>query len=299
MPTHISAAGLALLQSFEGFQEEALRLEEGRWLIGHGHVRSSPPAEPISAEEALALLREDLAPVEAAVARGVFRHLEPGQFDALVSFAFSIGVEAFQNSAALRRLNAGDLAGCAQDIFAWRFQHEEPPYAVEALARRRAVEMALLLDAGPRPQAPSALTQPRRAAQAQPAADLDEIEARLRRILAAEPATARTLAPPPAPPQGEGEDEAEEAGFTWTAAAAPAPPAVNLLQTLAQDRLALASLCGAGLVLLLIATGLRAGAPGAWGDAAAVLLGAPGALLALGALYLLLIPLMRRNTGRR
>jgi len=290
MPNSISGDGLKLIQSFEGFRADALRLGEGRWLIGHGHVRSSPPAEPITPHEALSLLREDLAPVETAVGALVFRHLEPGQFDALVSFAFSIGVERFEASEVVRLLNAGDLAAAAAAMFDWRFL-DEPPVQAEALTRRRAIEIAALLDVGPRPQAPSALAAARLAASVSPAPGLDEIEARLRRILAAEPATARTLSPPP-PLEAE-----EETEFTWTAAPAPGPS--NLVQTLAQDRLALASLSLAGVLLLVIALGLRAGAPGGWGDAVAVLLGAPGALLALGGLYLLLAPFMRRNTARR
>jgi len=297
MARSISPAGFALVQSFEGFRAEPLRLGDGRYLIGHGHVRSGPPEAPISESEAARLLRLDLGAAEAVVGDRALVHLETSQFDALVSFAFSIGPDVFAESEALRRLNAGDWVGCAEAMRAWRFAAgESEPQALQALARRRAVEIALLLDSGPRAGAPSALVRPQigAAAQtAQPIADrlapeLDELTERLRRILAAEPSTARALEPPPPPL----EEEEEPLPPSNLPSAAPQREA-TMLRDLAEDRVALSALALAGVVLILIGFGLRAGLGGAWGNGVAALLAAPGGALSLGAAYLLLAPLMR------
>ncbi|MBS0384309.1 MAG: lysozyme, partial [Proteobacteria bacterium] len=82
--------------------------------------------------------------------------LSQAQFDALVSFAFSIGPESFAPSQVLRRLNAGefDAAACAMD--AWRKSDVSGETQVlHALVRRRAAEKAMFLKDMPREAAPS------------------------------------------------------------------------------------------------------------------------------------------------
>lgn len=298
MARSISPGGFAVLQSLEGYRAHPLRLGDSRFLVGHGHVRSGPPAEPISEAEAAELLRLDLAPIESAVHENVLVPLEQSQFDALVLFAFSIGSDAFLQSEALQCVNAGDLMGCAEALRAWRFgtvQGKTQPLL--ALARRRALEAAMLLNVGPPAVAPSAQVRPcpgpeapsNRAPTAAPV--YDELAERLRRILAAEPATARALEPPPPEPTEE-EDE------PLPPSSLPAPAAhvgPGMVEELADDRVALSALLLAGVVIVLIGFGLRAGIGGAWGDAAAALLGAPGGLLTLSAAYFLILPLMRRR----
>ena len=40
-PLRLSRSGLEMIKSFEGYRERATRLADGRWTIGHGHVRSA------------------------------------------------------------------------------------------------------------------------------------------------------------------------------------------------------------------------------------------------------------------
>ena len=63
----------------------------GTLTIGYGHTRSVRPGQRITQAEAERLLLEDLAPVEAAIARSVTVPLTDGQHGALVSFAFNLG----------------------------------------------------------------------------------------------------------------------------------------------------------------------------------------------------------------
>jgi lysozyme len=142
----ISPAGLALVQRCEGFCAEPGQLPDGNWVVGYGHVREGDKGEAVNQDEAAALLAVDLAPFEALVNAKVAPKLSQAQFDALVSFAFSIGAAAFAASQVLRRVNEGEVlaAACAMD--AWRKSDVSGELeTVDALVRRRAAEKALFL----------------------------------------------------------------------------------------------------------------------------------------------------------
>lgn len=160
--TAISADGLALIQQFEGFCAEPAALPNGGWLVGHGHLRSAAPGGPVTRRDAAELLALDLAPVERRVKGLVSRRLTQSQFDALVSFAFSIGVDAFAASEVLRRVNRGDFAAAACAMDAWRKSSVDGELeVVDALVRRRAAEKALLLKDVANEAAPSVLLRAR------------------------------------------------------------------------------------------------------------------------------------------
>ncbi|MBI3437202.1 MAG: lysozyme [Proteobacteria bacterium] len=152
----ISNAGLALIQDAEGFRAEAGQLPNGAWVIGYGHVRVGA-GEPVNQSEAANLLVADLAPFESLVNEKIAQPLTQSQFDALVSFAFSIGADAFEQSQVLRRVNAGEFiaAACAMD--AWRKSDVSGDLEiVDALVRRRSTEKALFLKDVAHEPAPSA-----------------------------------------------------------------------------------------------------------------------------------------------
>lgn len=146
MTYSISAEGLALIQSHEGFRAEPAQLPDGNWVVGYSHVRVGDAGEALAQEEAAQLLVMDVAPIERLVNARVTAPLTQSQFDALVSFAFSVGAEAFEQSQTLRRANAGDMiaAACAMD--AWRKSDVGGELeVVDALVRRRAAEKALFM----------------------------------------------------------------------------------------------------------------------------------------------------------
>lgn len=146
MTNAISANGLTLIQEFEGFRAEPGQMPDGNWVVGFGHVRVGEAGEAINHDEAAALLSIDVAPFETLVNEKVTQPLTQTQFDALVSFAFSIGAAAFETSQVLRRVNAGEFvaAGCAMD--AWRKTDVTGEMEiVDVLVRRRAAEKAMFL----------------------------------------------------------------------------------------------------------------------------------------------------------
>ncbi len=146
-PRHrISRAAIELIKRFEGYRRKSAQLPGGGWTIGHGHTLTAREGAEVSESDAEALLLYDLIAVAHAVNEHVFVPLTQNQFDALVAFAFNIGVENFQRSSVLRRLNEGQLlqAACAMEL--WRkadFDGER--IVVDALVRRRSVEKTLFL----------------------------------------------------------------------------------------------------------------------------------------------------------
>jgi GH24 family phage-related lysozyme (muramidase) len=157
-----SRAGLDLIKSFEGFREIAVRLPDGRWTIGHGHVRSAREGLSITAKDADELLAQDLLPVESAIHALVFTPLNQNQFDALASLVFNISVERFRDSAVLRFLNAGDFLSAASAFDIWRkVRIDGRSMVMDALVRRRTAEKAMFLEhPGGRPTAPTPLVTP-------------------------------------------------------------------------------------------------------------------------------------------
>ena len=99
------------VKEFEGFRRDAYRDEAGVLTIGYGHtgrdVREGDRLTTYGAEQLLLL---DLADAEVAVRRlGVAR--TQGQFDALVSFVFNIGVKQLNRSTLLKVIREGGSKG--------------------------------------------------------------------------------------------------------------------------------------------------------------------------------------------
>ena len=136
----VSREGIVLIKSFEGFRPRAVRDEDGRWVIGYGHTASARESASVSEADAELLLQYDLLPVVKALNEQVSTPLNQHQFDALASFAISVGVERFLASDVLQRLNTGHVGEAADALFGW--PEATPP---DAGLRRRAAERALFV----------------------------------------------------------------------------------------------------------------------------------------------------------
>lgn len=142
----LSKSGLELVKRFEGLRQNAARLPAGGWTIGYGHTASARQGAAVSAADAEALLVYDLRKVARAVAEAVFTPLTQNQFDAVVAFAFNVGVDNFLRSNVLKRLNEGSYLQAAAAIEMWRKADiHGDRIVVDALVRRRAAEKALFL----------------------------------------------------------------------------------------------------------------------------------------------------------
>lgn len=73
----------------------------------------------LTEDQQQALMTLAVAPAQRAVANAVTVPLNQNQYDALTSLAYNIGAGAFRTSTLLRRLNAGDHRGAAEQFGAW------------------------------------------------------------------------------------------------------------------------------------------------------------------------------------
>lgn len=135
--------GRSLICQFEGLRLTAYRDMVGVWTIGYGHT--GPDVKPglmITQQQADQLLINDLVRFERGVNVLVTVKLNQNQFDALVSFAYNLGLGALQNSTLLRLLNDGNYQAAADQFPRW---NRAGGNVVAGLARRRYAERELFL----------------------------------------------------------------------------------------------------------------------------------------------------------
>mgnify|MGYP002075963031 CR=1 FL=1 len=135
-------AGINLIKSFEGLRLYAYKDSVGVLTIGHGHTKNVRPGMTITQKQAEDFLRADLGYFENAVKKLVRVHLTDNQFAALVSFCFNLGEGNLAKSTLLRKLNAGDTRGAAEEFLKWNKAGGKP---LVGLTKRRAAERELFL----------------------------------------------------------------------------------------------------------------------------------------------------------
>lgn len=138
----LSATGAAALIAHEGWVKVGYKDPVGIPTACAGHTRTAKVGKIYTEAECLKLLREDVAVSEAAVKRLVTVHLTQDQFNALVSFTFNVGEGNLVRSTLLRKLNAGDCVGAANEFLRWdRAAGKRLP----GLTKRRADERAIFI----------------------------------------------------------------------------------------------------------------------------------------------------------
>lgn len=142
-----SDKGIALIKQFEGCKLTAYQDSVGVWTIGYGWTQPVD-GKPIRAgmtikqETAERLLKTGLVRYESDVSRLVKVNLTQGQFDALVSFTYNLGARSLSTSTLLRKINAGDYTGAADEFLRW---NKAGGKVLNGLTRRREAERALFL----------------------------------------------------------------------------------------------------------------------------------------------------------
>ncbi|MCH8489787.1 MAG: glycoside hydrolase family protein [Oceanicaulis sp.] len=206
-----------LIKAHEPFLGEAQRRGR-RWLVGYGHSAAAKEGVTLSRENAELLLIYDVLQAEQAVETAAGADLPAPMRDALVSFAASVGANAFKVSDVARLTRAGKHREAAAALETWVRAEEGGRLVVsERLVRRRAAEKALYLTALDAPAAapePAPQPAPETAPQA-PAEPAPRLGPLVEVDIAFEDWAADTASPdaPAAQPDPEPASEAEpEAG---------------------------------------------------------------------------------------
>ena len=143
----VSHFGVDLICGFEGKRLIAYDDGVGVWTIGFGTTVypngiKVKKGDTCTEAQAKAYMAHDLKKFEDAVNNVVKVPLKQNQFDALVSLAYNIGTDAFSKSTLVKKLNANDIRGAADQFDVWVNAGGK---RMQGLVNRRAKEKALFL----------------------------------------------------------------------------------------------------------------------------------------------------------
>jgi lysozyme len=148
-----------MIMHHEGVRSKPYQCPALLWTIGVGHVIDPQHAKvpmadrkqlPIPAgwdrvlsnDEIMDILKKDLNRFEQGVERLIKVPLTQGQFDALVSFSFNVGLGNLQNSTLRMKVNRGDFEGASEQFLVWT---KAGGKVLKGLVTRRTDEQALFI----------------------------------------------------------------------------------------------------------------------------------------------------------
>jgi lysozyme len=146
-----SPAGCEMIYRFEGFKLRSYRDIVGVWTIGPGLTGDDIGPDTVWTKEQCdeAFRRRLAAEFEPGVMHAIGSPPTPvtqGQFDAMVSLAYNIGVRAFAGSSVARHHKAGEYDAAADAFSLW---DKAGGHEVQALLNRREEEAQVYADASP------------------------------------------------------------------------------------------------------------------------------------------------------
>jgi lysozyme len=140
---NISEQGLQFIKDQEACRLDSYLDQRSVWTIGWGHAGQEVQADMrITQAQADKWLAQDLASAEKCINDHITVEIDQNQFDALCSFTYNCGCTAFRNSTLLRKLNAGDEQGAAEEFKRWDHAGGK---VLAVLTQRRAKEAQLFL----------------------------------------------------------------------------------------------------------------------------------------------------------
>ena len=145
----LSQRGIDLIKQFEGYSSKAYpdpATGGAPWTIGYGTTKGVKPGMVITAQQAEKMLRDDVAKFESGVSSLITAPTTQGQFDAMVSLAYNIGLGNFGKSTLLKKHNARCYT-CAADQF--RVWNRANGKVMNGLTKRRAAERQVYMSCAP------------------------------------------------------------------------------------------------------------------------------------------------------
>lgn len=142
-----SLSGVDLIRMFEGLRLEPYQDSARVATIGYGHTGNVTMQDAaITQDEAIALLNRDLEEARSAIENSVSVELNRNQREALTSFVFNVGAQAFRDSTLLEKINAGETAEAAGEMLRWiHVSRRGQMFESSGLAMRREAEAFLFI----------------------------------------------------------------------------------------------------------------------------------------------------------
>lgn len=142
----LNQAGIDLIKHFEGCRLHAYpdpATGGAPFTIGYGHTGPEvlPFGEWSQAQAEMSLSR-DLGKVEQQLLKCIATDINDNQFSACVSLVFNIGIGNFTNSTLLKKIDANDLTGAADEFLRWNHAAGK---VMAGLTLRRTAERELFL----------------------------------------------------------------------------------------------------------------------------------------------------------
>jgi lysozyme len=156
----VSAKAIKMIMHHEGVRQKPYRCPAKLWTIGVGHVLYPEQGKlkiderdgfalkiedfrTFPMEEVDAILRADLDRFERGVEKFCPVPLTQGQFDALVSFSFNVGLGTLQRSTLRQKVLRGDMEGASEELLKYCMAGGK---VLKGLLNRRKDEQAVFLN---------------------------------------------------------------------------------------------------------------------------------------------------------
>jgi lysozyme len=139
---NISQNGIDLIQHFEGCRLDAYLDSVGVPTIGYGCTKDVKLGDSITQEQADVMFLAEISKFEKGVESLVHVDISQNQFDALVSFAYNLGLGSLASSTLLRIINAGSPEAAADQFLRWDHAGGQQ---LAGLTARREAERKLFL----------------------------------------------------------------------------------------------------------------------------------------------------------
>lgn len=135
-----------LIKKYEGFRPQAYQDSVGVWTIGYGTTRinGQPVTQgmTITQDQALQLAQQEANKLWSQIESIVKVPINDNQMNALVDFAYNLGFNALKTSTLMKKLNAGDFTGAANEFGRWVYAGGK---VLPGLVKRREAERQLFL----------------------------------------------------------------------------------------------------------------------------------------------------------
>lgn len=131
-----------IIKEFEGLFLHAYKDPVGIWTIGYGHTNGVKSGQVITEAQAIQFLEADMTEAINGVDALVKTIMTNNERCSLISFTFNLGVGALQHSTLLKKLNADDTKGAADEFLKWNHAGGQ---VLAGLTRRRIAERELFL----------------------------------------------------------------------------------------------------------------------------------------------------------